>query len=264
MRLGHLFTEPESDYFTSGAWGSSSGRRMLVSPQAAHDNFTGVEQISSSAFALGTAWDRFLTGEGTYVVRPSDIDGRTKAGKEWLQAQAPDAQILSSEEGRKMSLMAERMPKSLRTLTDGDYFQMVSRCEMAGFAAQARYDAVSSSAIIDIKTTSSPLEDFARSAYKYGYHFQSGWYRMVWAKASGEKAPPFWFLVTETVSPYRTALFQPDEDFDNHGLDLASKAMMLIGQHTAENDWADTGSMVKTLSLPKWAITNAPQEEDAF
>ena len=127
MRLGHLFTEPEAEYFSSGAWGSSSARRALVSPQAAWDNFTGIEQISSSAFALGTAWDRHLTGEGQYIVRPADVDGRTKEGKAWLASVPADAQVITAQEGEKIALMEKRMDPHLKRMLEGAQIQKKKR-----------------------------------------------------------------------------------------------------------------------------------------
>jgi hypothetical protein len=253
MMLGHLFDEPEADYFASGAWGSSSARKAIRSPQAAMDSFQGIDAPSSSAFGLGTAWDRSITGVGKWAVRPPGLDGRTKEGKAWLAEQDADTQIITVDEGRKIERMRERMPAPLYGMLLQSQFQQVSRVKAGSIAMQARYDVVSNGRIIDLKTTSKPLDDFPRSVITYGYHFQAAWYRTVWALATGDAPPEFWFLVTETQSPYESRLFMPDEEFYAVAHELVQRAMCVLEECTVSGDWTSPAASIATLSLPKWA-----------
>lgn len=259
----HLIEEPECDYFTSGAWGSSSAKRGLVSIRAAKDMFDNKDMASSPSFALGTAWDRMLTGVGEWAERPEDLNARTKEGQAWLKEQAAnDVQVVDAKQALTIRTMRERMPSALADIIKGARCQLVSRaCSLGGTPVQARYDAVTPTAIVDIKTTGKHIEDFPRQCVNYGYDFQAAWYRFVWKLASGEEAPPFHFLVSETISPYRTVLFQPDDEFYRIGIDKVVTALMRIDRARTSDCWNDDGLSVRTLILPKWAQMKQDEDE---
>ena len=86
----------------------------------------------------------------------------------------------------------------------------------------------------------------------------------MWAAATNDNPPPFWFMVTETVSPYRTVLFQPDDEFVSRGNEDFNRAMEVIQTRTQLGDWSDMASPIKTLSLPKWAGYQQEQEPEGF
>ena len=104
--------------------------------------------------------------------------------------------------------------------------------------------------IIDIKTTSKPLEEWERSAWTYGYPFQAGWYRKAFGYATGERLG-FGFVVTETVAPWRTAYFMPTPRWLAKGDALAADAIGLISRCTATGDWSDVRTG-RTLDVPGW------------
>lgn len=255
--------EPDEAYFASGAWGSTDAKRMLISPRLARDHRDGiVEQPDSKAFSVGRCWDAMLSCghqvADVAAVRPADLDARTTAGKQWLaEAKASGREILTADEGASLQRMLDRMPPDLRDLALRLPSQLVIRRQEDGWASQGKLDAWDEEAWImyDFKTTSKPLEDWPRSAYGFGYHFQSGWYRRVLVPSmmgcfSG--IPEMHFLVTETIAPWRTALFVPEESWVNHGDDEAYRAAKLISQCIESGDWSDQAKPTRTLSLPGW------------
>jgi hypothetical protein len=255
-------TEPESEYFTSQSWGSSDARKALISPRCAMDYRTGVAKATSSGFAMGTAWDIFHTGDATSLaIRPADLDGRTKEGKAWASENAGKVTV-THEEWETIKRMGERMPfnciEATATARANKQCQLVGRTDMDGVSVQCRVDLLSGGVLYDLKTTSKPIEQFAKAAFGYGYHVQAGWYRMV-AHAITGKDWPFRFIVTETVAPWRTVEFIPDSDFTAYGDAKAREALAIIAECTRKNEWPETISPTCTLTLPKWAKTGGDQ-----
>ena len=254
--------ESESEYFTSQSWGSSDARKALISPRCAQDYRTGVAKATSSGFAMGTAWDIFHTGRADdLVIRPADMDGRTKEGKAWAAANAGKATV-TAEEWETIKRMAERMPFNCLEVTASargkGQCQMVGRTTLEGVSVQCRVDLMDNGILYDLKTTSKPIDQFAKAAFGYGYHIQAGWYRMV-AQAVTGKDMPFRFIVTETVAPWRTVEFIPDSDFTALGDAKAREALAIIAACTKSGEWPETISPTCTLSLPKWAKTGGDQ-----
>ncbi len=67
--------------------------------------------------------------------------------------------------------------------------------------------------LVDIKTTSKPVTEFAKSAYRYNYHRQGAFY------LDGFGAKEFMFVVIETQAPYQVGIFRCSENFIDQGRD---------------------------------------------
>jgi hypothetical protein len=246
--------EPEDPYFASGAWGSTSAKKCLISPRAGRDAFDGVDEKDSPALSLGRVVDAYWTG-GEVIQRPSGLDGRTKDGKAWLAAH--EGKLVANEDQlRKLSLINDRMPDPIHRLMaaakDAKACQRVFRTQTEGVWVQARFDLLVGHHGYDLKTTSKPLEDFARSAVTYGYPFQMAWYAWV-ASLCGHVLQGFRFIVCETESPYRTAMFTPDSDFLAFGEAQRIAAFDVIKRSTVSGDWSDNTGAERILTLPTWA-----------
>ena len=251
-----LFHEPEELYHNSFAIGSTTAKKALVSLRHAKDHMEGIDLPESSGFSLGSAWDETITGVPSFVVRPDGLDGRTKEGKAWL-AENEGKNILKPDEAAALARMRERVPSEIAAMFEfarnPDCFQLVGRVSLAaGLSIQCRLDMLIAALAYDLKTTSAPLEEFGRSAFKYGYHIQAGWYMLV-CQLVGYPLSGFRFIVTETKSPYRTMEFIPDSEFMEIGYGQACKALKALEYAFANDDWTDKTPGPMILSLPKWA-----------
>lgn len=264
MTYSPLFHEPEAEYHSGFAVGSTTAKKALVSVRHAKDHMEGIDKTESSGFSLGRAWDETITGTPSFVVRPADLDGRTKEGKAWL-AENADKSILKVEESEALGRMIARIPSEIATMfalaKSEDAFQLVGRVPLAhGLTVQCRLDMLLGRIAYDLKTTSKKLNDFESEAYKYGYHIQAGWYMLV-CQMAGFPLDGFRFIVTETKSPYRTVEFIPDSEFLGFGFAYAAKALQLMQDAFAKDNWNDPTTGPMTLSLPKWATKGGSQPE---
>jgi hypothetical protein len=260
-----FFHEPDAQYFASGAWGSTDAKRVLQSPLLANMHRTGqIPPQESSGFATGRMWERIVQAggrmDGHYVVRPPDMDYRTKAGKEWRDAaQAAGMDILSIDDDSALRRMRDGLLRDhvdlMEQVADAAAFawQAVVRVIAGEVVLQGKFDILATdlSYSIDIKTTGKPLEMWASDAYRYGYHTQSGWYRHIVKTVTNHRVVPMDFLVTETIPPYRTALLVPDPSWLAYGDGEAARALSLIRACTVAGAWPG-GPTTLPLSLPRW------------
>lgn len=259
-----LFTEPDDVYHASGAWGSTLARKVLTSPQLAHDYRTGLaKREQTKSLTLGSVWDAFANVQfdmprlmSFVAVRPEGLDGRTKEGKAWA-SEHEGMLVISQDEAQAIRLMLDRMPKQCMDLLLAGKMQQVARVDMGGWYAQCKIDCMLPDCIIDVKTTGKPLEDFARSAFNYGYPFQAGWYLGVLEEAMPLYPTKWGLCVTETIAPYRTRLFWLDEQVMEYGMNQAYMARTIIAERTASGNWTDDGDADSILTLPKWVNTDA-------
>lgn len=254
--------EPDSVYFASGAYGSTVAKAALQSPQKARDIIDGVTTYESSSLRFGTVWDTFLTGDRNNIIdRPLSYtndkgevkpwNANSNVCKAWMAANA-DKLIIGQEDNDRIARMWERMPGLIKDIIEGGQRQAVFRVDQGNFMAQCKVDVFAADSIEDVKTTSKPIEDFAAQAIKYGYHVQAGWYRWIIQELTG-RLTPFNFIVTETVSPYRTVRFEPDGDWLAYGDAEAFRSIEILSHCCQNNQWHDTKPITQTLTLPKWA-----------
>jgi len=65
--------------------------------------------------------------------------------------------------------------------------------------------------LVDIKTTSKPVTEFIKSAYRYNYQRQAAFY------LDGFGAKEFMFIVIETQAPYQVGIFRCTDNFIEQG-----------------------------------------------
>lgn len=65
--------------------------------------------------------------------------------------------------------------------------------------------------LVDLKTTSKPITEFRKSAYRYSYHRQAAFY------LDGFNAKEFVFIVIETNAPHQIGIFRCSDNFIEQG-----------------------------------------------
>lgn len=246
-RSAPFLNESDEVYFASGAWGSTDAKRILRCPAEARDYRDGIMvQPDTEAFRRGRMWDAMLTLgrrlDEVAHVRPAGLDLRTAAGKAWKAEHADESiPMIAEAEADAFRRMQERVPDDVAKVIDACRRyggQLVMRVPFPGWAAQVKLDLWDGGdgVIYDVKTTSKPLESFVWSARDYGYDVQAGWYRVVTQMVLGG-ATLFRFIVTETVCPWRTAIFDPTAEWISAADAKADRAAELIGSCVGSGSW---------------------------
>lgn len=159
-----------------------------------------------------------------YVTAP-DFDKRTKAGKEayaeWAAAISSGATIMTADETQDIAGML----KSYKGCPDARNLLKKTRRELPifwndknlGLKCKCRVDAMSASAVIDIKTTADgSLDSFRRDALKYGYHVQAAHY-LDGVEALTGKRPDWYFIAIEKKPPYAVHVLKASASFIDFG-----------------------------------------------
>lgn len=213
--------EAIADYHADKAWFSKSQLWDLVSrgPQfffARHIAGTDNSSLSHPSLARGSHVHEWAeTGAKAWWDRvveiPSDALGangrRTKATEDFEKTLPPNAIVLKSDEiasYREQFAQIEANPVFHELSAATTHREVSIRWrDVSGLPCKCRPDALTATAIWDIKTTKEqkPLETFWKSVIDFGYGFQACHY-IAGCHAAGLEVKEFIFLVTSTVPPY--------------------------------------------------------------
>jgi hypothetical protein len=108
---------------------------------------------------------------------------------------------------------------------------------------------------VDLKTTedASP-EGFGRSANKYRYHVQGGWYPHVVHSAYQQTGivESFVFVAVEKSPPYAIGVYYLEPDWAADGLDEGMEDLRRIKACRDANHWPDFAEQALPLQRPTW------------
>ena len=207
----------------------SSMKAFQKSPQHFVEYLFGEKKEKTPALILGSLFDIMLLTperfEDAIAIMP-EINRRTKAGKEEYESflEASEGKLVVDEE---MIETANKMIDSFLRNDDAMYyfermkFKQV-KVEWIDHATKLKckgyYDGESDIEdpdyfISDIKTAADADEDeFIRSAYKFGYHLQTGAYTSA-AKQRYFKFPDFIHIVIEKSEPFAVNVFRASKEY---------------------------------------------------
>ena len=212
------------------------------------DQPKGVEQ--------GLALDALLT-EGVESLRtrfafaPADLDRRTRAGKEWSEAQAGKT-ILSADD----ELILADAASAVRACTawpaiEKSLAQHTIRrhSDGLGFGLQSRPDGylAEQETVFDLKKTRD-LTRFGAQAIDLGYHLQAAVAR--WCLGNDELRA---FLVAvEWERGARCRVYEIPADVLDYADKEMRKTALEISRRIRENDWTDHQPEAEPLQVPGW------------
>lgn len=106
----------------------------------------------------------------------------------------------------------------------------------------------------DLKTALHPqAENFAKDAYKYGYHRQAAHYTDG-CTAKHERPCGMVYIVVGKKEPFDVFVYQPDAEFIELGRFENIETLAAIGDSLESGEWfAENQNELITLSLPGWA-----------
>jgi len=196
-----------------------------------------------------------------YVVRPDDIDARTKVGKAWIAEQSSiviDAQQLrvAHRQAAAVRALPEIGPLLSSGIGEASAFWLdpetgeLCKCR-PDWVTPAGHDGV---ILIDGKTgiDVSP-GGFPRAVANFGYHHAAAWYTDGYQAASGREVLAYVFACTESAYPHAAAAYMLSED-DIERARVHNRAMLnLYAECKRTGVWPGYPPQVQLIELPRWA-----------
>lgn len=158
-----------------------------------------------------------------------DVASRnTKAYKEL------DKLVLLQREKEWLDGLVDTMKSNLHfydlIYKENNEYEIPGLAEIGGVMWKGKADVLTDDYIIDLKTTSS-IDDFRRSCYKYNYDSQAYIYRCIFGK-------PMMFLVIDKTT-MNMGIFESSEDFVQSGKDKVKRALEVYNTFFAPNSEGD-------------------------
>ena len=274
MKNQIIYQMLEADYRSAPAIAGSDAKHILAPKTPAHyaAHMAGeLKREPSRAMLLGTMAHVAVLEpsklDAAFVEKPSDIDFRTKAGKEWRESIGA-APILDQDEARAVrgirdSIAAHSAAREL--LAECDTEVALFGEHRTGLQIKGRVDALKvptdlEAVIVDVKTTSAGADYgmFSRQAAQLNYHVSAAWYCHL-AGLNGLPPARFYWIAVEVAAPFAVAVYEIHPDALDLGVGKMNDALELIAQCEDAGEWPGYGDGVQTLNLPAWAYGKAAQ-----
>lgn len=202
-----------------------------------------------------------------YVVKPADIDYRTKDGKAWRDAQAltiVDADAVDLAKRQRAALHSVTSLRDLLTFGDPEA-SIFWEDATTGLRCRARPDWLSwhdkrTATCLDIKTISDLTPDVVQKAIaSYGYHRQAAHYRNG-LRACGIDVREFVFGFVSSTYPVLAAAFVLDDETLQQGSDEVAELLARFADCQKLNVWPAFGHGYQLTGLPTWAKRSSEVE----
>lgn len=268
VRLGIVPDMPAEQYHATMALSAGGLKRMRQSP--AH--FYGLQLDPNRpqdveptpAMKNGTLVHCALFEpdelERRYVVKPAEVDFRTKEGRAWRDAQSAEiVDPLQITIARAQAAAVRRLPEVGVLLERG--MPEVSAFwidESTGELCKCRPDWVSPAGdgviLVDGKTCQDASPDgFARAVWNYAYHLQAAWYSDGYERATGQRVHGFVFAAVESAWPHAAAAYMLDDQALDRARAENRRLLDLYAECRRTGVWPGYQQSIQPLSLPAWA-----------
>lgn len=191
-----------------------------------------------------------------FVTKPTEINRRTKVGKEeyaaWEKENAHKTIITADQLTLALairdSVASNKAAKAL--LQQGEPEQtVVWEHPDTGVRCKARADWLRENVIVDVKTTlDARPEAFARSIANYRYDVQTSHYE------DGFDLDRFVFIAVEKDPPYAVAVYAADDLIRSRGEKARIRNLRTYAECQATDSWPGYDEVIKTIELPRWAV----------
>lgn len=264
-----IYDMPAEQYHATDAVSNGMLTAMAESPFHCWSKFHNPDRPQfgpTAAMKAGTLLHTALLepwNMGGYVVRPDDVDARTKAGKEWLASHA-GREIITAEQHEtvKQQIKAIHAEPTLHMLLTSGFTVAESSVfwqdAATGLQCRARPDLMTDPTrkhvtVLDVKSTADASPDgFGKSAAKFGYHRQAAHYTNG-IEAQGLTVDAFVFATVTSSYPFIAVAYILDAEAAAQGFEEVAELLDLYGTCKATGNWPAYGSGLQPLSLPKWA-----------
>jgi hypothetical protein len=204
-----------------------------------------------------------------YVVKPEEINLRTKEGKAWKDAQT--LPVITKEESEKITTCVQTMHQheTVRYILGKSAGQrevsVFRRDPATGLLCKGRLDIVvedtqGNTVICDVKTCldASPGQ-FRRTVAMFGYEQQAAFYLDLLG------AEHFMFIAIEKEPPHGIGVYVLDGEAIEIGRETNARNLAAVSKCQETGQWPSYPTGIKTLTLPAWvkhASLDAQQDAD--
>lgn len=268
FRLGVIDDLPAEEYHSIHAMSAGGLKRMRISP--AH--FYGL-QLDPNRPASGEPSPAMRNGTLThcalfepdevsarYVVKPAEVDFRTKEGKAWKAAQTAEiVEAVDLARAQAQAFAVRSQPDLAALLAEGrPEVSAFWLDEQTGELCKCRPDWVSPAGdgviLVDGKTCrdASP-EGFGRAIWNLSYHLQAAWYTDGFERASGLKVYGFVFAAVESDWPHVAAGYMLGDDVLDAARRENRRLLNLYAECRRTGKWPGYSGGINLINLPAWA-----------
>ncbi|MBF0341811.1 MAG: PD-(D/E)XK nuclease-like domain-containing protein [Magnetococcales bacterium] len=215
---------------------------------------TQAMRFGSAVHALLLEPDRFAT---LYGCRP-EVDARTKAGKEAIQAAESEGKtLLKVDEWQALSMIRasiEAHPAKILLSGNGRREQAIFwQDRETGIRCRCKPDYLGIHHVVDIKTTTDASPDgFRRVVENLKYMIQATHYLNGIEEITGER-PRWFFLAIEKEPPYVCAVYEPDDEARCWGKKKVSRLLQEYASCLESGHWYGYGDNAMLMSISDWA-----------
>lgn len=237
---------------------SSSGARKLLPPSCPakfkweQDNPPPPRDV----FDFGTVAHTLVLGKGESVYVIDAPDWRSKEAREERDGARSQGlvPILRKDHNTAVAMANALRHQHPDLFVDGEAEVIKTWTDFeTGTPLRTMFDWLSGNLIDDYKTAASADPgEFARSAFKYGYHIQAAWYEDTLV-ALGIDDPRFRFVVQEKTPPYLVSLIELDDLALTIGRHEYRKAIDIYARCVETDTWPGYSDDVVTVETPQWA-----------
>lgn len=199
-----------------------------------------------------------------YAVKPEGLDGRTKEGKAWKDANAGRALVEASAmaQAQAMAAAVRALPDVAALFDDGAQAEVSAFWvdEATGELCKCRPDLVSPTGggviLLDGKTCQDASADgFGRAIWNLDYHLQAAWYTDGYEKASGLHVHGFVFGAVEAEWPHVACAYMLGDDVLDAARRENRRLLDLYAECRRAGSWPgyQASAGVQLINLPAWA-----------
>jgi len=256
-----LKTIPFGEYAATPGVSATTLDYIRKSPAHCRAFELGELRIESTSLTVGKVAHSAILEPDTfadeYAIQPDGMDFRTKAGKEWKEAQGNKPIV-----GKDIYETALRCRDSVhhnpaaRALLSKGFSEQSLFVEDAGLTRKCRFDyvAMSGNTLPDVKTTRDASPDaFEKSVYTYGYHIRAAYY-LDNAEMAGLGNRVFVLIAVETSAPYCTAVYQIPDEIIEFGRRIYKADLQRYRNCMETGKWPGYFDGIREIWLPQWAM----------
>lgn len=201
--------------------------------------------------------------ESRYAVRPPDLDGRTTAGKVWMNdARRYGRDIITAEQLAAAQLQAaalRKLPEIAQLLSLG-YGEASAFWldDETGELCKCRPDWTSPAGdgviLLDGKTCQdASAEGFGKQIWNFRYDLQAAWYSDGLERATGKRVHGFVFGAVESSWPHSACAYMLGDDVLDRARKENRRLLNLYAECKRTNNWPGYGAGIQQINLPAWA-----------
>lgn len=249
-----------ADYFALDRLSSSGCKSLLASPERFAWERSNPSE-STPAMRFGTLVHCLVLEpsdmHARYLVRPDGIDRRTKEGKiawEAFESTVAGREVVDGDDWRRAHDCAAAVAAELARCGVALGPTEVSINWDADVPLKARCDALLVDGVLDLKTTSGPLDDdsLAKACWNFRYDLSMAHYLDACAKA-GLPCERAVLAFVQTSAPYCVRVVELDHDALAVGIRDRDRAVSVYQECQAFGFADPWRGKVSSIGLPRWA-----------